>query len=75
MMGAKWQETLATQEAVTDGYTELIKWLLAGFNHDAPLPRIRAVLIMTLNLSCEKPDSRSRSVYYLSTTGRQLSPP
>jgi hypothetical protein len=50
MMGAKWQETLATQEAVTDGCKELTKWLLAGFNHGALLPRIRAGLVMTLNL-------------------------
>jgi hypothetical protein len=56
MMGAKWQETLATQKVVTDGYTELAKWLLAGFNHDTLLPRIRTGLVMTLNLSCEKPD-------------------
>jgi len=74
MMGAKWQETLATQEAVTDGYTELTKWLLAGFNHYVPLPRIRAGLIMTLHLSCEKPDSCSRRVYYLFTTGRHPEP-
>jgi hypothetical protein len=56
MMGAKLQETLATLEAVTDGYKELTKWFLAGFNHGARLPRIRAGLIMTLNLSCEKRD-------------------
>jgi len=74
MMGAKWQGTLATQEAVTDGYTELTTWLLAGFNHDALLPRIRTGLIMTLNLSCEKPDLCNPRVYYLFTTGRHLSP-
>jgi len=74
MMGAKWQEPLATQEAITDGYTELAKWLLAGFNHDTLLPRIRTGLVTTLNLSCEKPDLCSRMVYYLFTTGLQLSP-
>jgi len=73
MMGAKWQETLATQEAVTDGYTELAKWLLARFNHDALQPRIRTGLVMTLNLSCGKPDLCSWRVYYSFTTDRQLS--
>lgn len=51
MIGAKRYEPLTTQGAVTDGYRELTKWVLAGFSHSPLLATIWIGLVLTLNLS------------------------